>query len=348
MTRIPPQWPRQLPCRIALVGEAPGAEEVIKGAPFVGPAGELLDDLLRRAGIARGECLVTNVFHTRPPSNNVGWFFGGEDVNRDHFFPTHGALKNEWVPELARLNEELTKADPNVVVALGAIAMWALTGRDKITGNRGFTIPSSDGKWKVLPTYHPAFVLRSYGDKPVLYSDLKKALRNANDKKMIRVARRIHIIEVVADLDVMEEDIRAAGGCAVDVETDYLNTKQITMISFAPTEHDTYVIPFWNKDRPDYSNYDAVTEAAVVVRIGRILRDPGIRKLFHHAAYDLSYLSRDYGSVRGRIDDTMLIAHSMQPEWEKSLAHLGSLKTDELAWKHLRSKPKYAEGKADE
>lgn len=348
MTKVPPQLPRRTPCRIALVGEAPGVDEVKEGRPFVGESGRLLDDLLRRAGIDRGECLVTNVFSVRPPKNEVGFFFGGPDTISTYFFPTHGELKREHLPDLSRLFHELDTCQPNVVVALGAIPMWALTGRHKITGNRGYTVPSSCGKWKVLPTYHPAFVLRNYAEKPVLYSDLKKALRNADDRRVIRVSRRIHIIETVEDLDLMEDDIRAAGGCAVDVETDYLDTKQITCVSFAPTEHDTYVIPYWNKRRPDYHNYDERTEAAIAARLAGILGDPTLRKVFHNALYDLTYLARDYGPVRGRIDDTMLLAHSMQPEWEKSLAHLGSLHTDERAWKHMRSKPKYAEGKADE
>src|ERR1700722_11400307 len=60
---------------IVLVGEAPGAEEVKQGRPFVGRSGQLLDKILARAGIERKECLVANVFGFRPPGNKVDHFF---------------------------------------------------------------------------------------------------------------------------------------------------------------------------------------------------------------------------------------------------------------------------------
>ena len=67
-------WPAKSP-RIALVGEAPGEQEALEGKPFVGSSGHLLDELLKMAGLARDEMLVTNVFQERPPKNDVSFFF---------------------------------------------------------------------------------------------------------------------------------------------------------------------------------------------------------------------------------------------------------------------------------
>ena len=108
--------------KVIIVGEAPGYYEEREGRPFVGPSGYELDQLLMDAGIRRKECWVTNVIKTRPPDN---------DLKR---------LKeiNVSLPqEVANLREELSVFNPNVIIALGNIALEALTDK---TGIRNYTI----------------------------------------------------------------------------------------------------------------------------------------------------------------------------------------------------------------
>src|SRR5664280_1830162 len=133
--------------RIMLVGEAPGKDENILGRPFVGYAGQTLDNLLGQAGIARYQCLVTNVAREQPPANKISYFF------EDRKCTIPKPKMQAWI---AKLKEEIELYKPNILIALGATALWALTGEKKISDFRGYILPCSlvPGR-KVLATYHP-------------------------------------------------------------------------------------------------------------------------------------------------------------------------------------------------
>jgi uracil-DNA glycosylase family 4 len=104
---------------IMLVGEAPGEQEAAQGKPFVGNAGRVLSELLNLAGLSRHECLIANVARERPPGNKIAYFF------EDSKMTAPKAIMREWIKTL---KEEIEFYKPNIVVALGATAMWALTG----------------------------------------------------------------------------------------------------------------------------------------------------------------------------------------------------------------------------
>jgi uracil-DNA glycosylase len=152
---------------IMLVGEAPGLKEQQSGVPFVGDAGKLLDHLLADAGIERDRCVVTNVFHVRPANNMVGLFFGpkGGEVCLEKYPYLGRFLLADLKPEIERLSTEVKFFFPHlkVIVALGAVALWALTGRNGITANRGTLIhfQLGDNECVLVPTFHPSFLLRS-------------------------------------------------------------------------------------------------------------------------------------------------------------------------------------------
>ena len=90
---------------IVLVGEAPGAEEVRLGHPFVGRSGQLLDKILEKAGIDRKQCLVANVFRTQPPGNKVDHFFISRRAAAQQDIPIaeeYGQFGSAWVPRTIR------------------------------------------------------------------------------------------------------------------------------------------------------------------------------------------------------------------------------------------------------
>ncbi len=132
-----------LPARrrpVVLVGEAPGASEDASGVPFVGRAGQLLDDLLDAAGLPRAEVAVVNVLKCRPPDNRK---------------PARAEVANcrGW------LAAQLAVLDPDVVVALGGTAVeWFFGTGAKVGALRG-RLHEVDGR-RVLATYHPSAALR--------------------------------------------------------------------------------------------------------------------------------------------------------------------------------------------
>ena len=134
---------------VMLVGEQPGHDEDLAGAPFVGPAGKLLDRALQRAGVDRAETYVTNVvkhFKWEPKGNR-----------RIHAKPN----AVEITACLPWLQAELDIVKPTILVCLGATAAQALLGRTfKVTHHRGEWVKSAWARG-VMATVHPSSILRA-------------------------------------------------------------------------------------------------------------------------------------------------------------------------------------------
>ncbi|MCJ7479016.1 MAG: uracil-DNA glycosylase [Candidatus Nanohaloarchaeota archaeon QJJ-7] len=139
---------------VALVGEAPGADEVEQGEPFVGRAGEVLNQVLEDIGVAREELYITNLVKIRPPNNR--------DPKREEI--------EAWDPVL---EAELDCLNPETVVSLGNFASRELIGTEKgISQLHGKVF---NRKWRILPVFHPAATLYDPDKRPVLEKDLRKA-----------------------------------------------------------------------------------------------------------------------------------------------------------------------------
>lgn len=139
--------------RIALIGEGPGQTEDEEGRPFVGKAGALLDRILEAAGLRRQQVYISNVVLCRPPGNRVP---ADEEI---------AACR----PYLLR---RLRLIAPDIVVLLGATPLHALIDpRAKIGQERG-RWHRLDGRW-VLPTYHPAYLLRNPAAKKDAWEDFQ-------------------------------------------------------------------------------------------------------------------------------------------------------------------------------
>jgi len=139
--------------RILLVGEQPGDTEDREGHVFIGPAGRVLDEALREAGLDRAELYVTNAV------KHFKWEPRGK--RRLHKTPSQREVEacRQW------LEGELAAVAPALVVALGATAAKALLGPAfRITASRG-KVQRRPGRVPVVATYHPSFVLRTL-DRP--------------------------------------------------------------------------------------------------------------------------------------------------------------------------------------
>ena len=146
--------------RLMLIGEAPGAEEDRRGLPFVGPAGQLLDRMLAAIGHDRTNSYITNIVNWRPPGNRKP-------------SPAEMALCQPFI------DRHIALVNPALIVLLGDTAAKTLTNRTEgITRMRGkwFTWSKPDGgAIPLLPTFHPAFLLRSPAQKREAWMDLLAA-----------------------------------------------------------------------------------------------------------------------------------------------------------------------------
>jgi DNA polymerase len=144
--------------RLVFVGEAPGRDEDVQGEPFVGRAGQLLTEIITKGmKLRREDVYIANVIKCRPPDN-----------------------RNPEPDEVAScepfLLRQLSLIGPEVVVALGKFAAQTLLGtKTPITKLRG--------RWyewrgmKLMPTFHPAYLLRNPGDKRLVWEDIQKVMR---------------------------------------------------------------------------------------------------------------------------------------------------------------------------
>lgn len=135
---VPSEGP--IPAKIMLVGEYPGEREIQENRPFVGPSGWELDKMLGSAGINRLNCFVTNVVRERPRGNDISIWIPDtkKGVTKEHSI----LLRDRFVAPIVfegfkLLVDEIERCKPEVIIALGNIALWALTGRWGIKSWRG-------------------------------------------------------------------------------------------------------------------------------------------------------------------------------------------------------------------
>ena len=328
--------------KIAILGEAWGEQEARERVPFVGFAGQELTRMLSEAGIHRAECFLTNVFNQHPPGNNLEWFCGP----KAEALPGYPMLKSKYVraefaPELKRLGEEFIAANPNIIIALGNAATWAMLGRTAITKYRGTTAVSTHTitGFKILSTFHPSYILRGQWElRSTVILDLVKARREAEFPDLRRPQREIWIEPTLEDIYEFERQyLNRCRRIAIDIET---AGNQITCIGFSPDNAVALVIPFADSRRTGRSYWpDKETEVSVWRFVRKILTNRGISKTFQNGLYDITFLWRAYGIPTLNAEhDTMLLHHALQPEALKGLGFLGSVYTDEGPWKEMRER----------
>lgn len=142
-----------------IIGEAPGADEDRQGEPFVGRAGQLLNSMLRAIGFPRDQVYIANVLKSRPPNN------------RD----PHPSEVSACMPFLER---QIELVNPRIILCVGRIAAQNLLSTDRPIGKlRGEVHRLGIKQRPVVVTYHPAYLLRSPGEKRKAWDDLQLALQ---------------------------------------------------------------------------------------------------------------------------------------------------------------------------
>jgi len=304
--KIPPIGPSD--AKLAIVGEAPGAQEERLGLPFVGASGHLLDELLARNGHHRELCYITNVVKTRPRNNDFSAFYD------------KGKPKEELVLAREELLEELERVKPNAILALGNEALRALTGRDGITKWRGSILDSPVGK--VIPSIHPAFVLRQYEQKTILNFDIKRAIEQSEFPERKAPKARIHIwpsfSEVMSFLESLPRTF------TFDIET---QGERVRCLGLGISREEAMCIPFIKGGRESY--WPIEEEKVILGKLWEIFRSQEYRSVAQNFPFDATILEKEFGfEVRNLWMDTMVAQHCCYSELPKSLDFLCSIYTE--------------------
>lgn len=349
--------------RIAFIAEAPGENEVRKGEPLVGASGHEFRSMCSLAGIDPDATFRGNVISIRGSASSFDEFLVGKrdqaalagtagpppaetewtDWGVQNPIRSSGYLHPALWHELPRLHSELESYRPNVICALGGIALWALAHTSAISKLRGATRRGAGpfARFKLIPTYHPMMVIRDWSLRPICIMDYMKVLRESESAEISRKPCRIVVVEHPQEIPELLDNVLRL---AVDVET---RGGVITSISFSPNSTTAVVIPFTNAGGG--SAYDRDCELELWTHVRNILADRTRRLVFQNGLYDLQYLWRAHGiPVPGVCDDTMIAHHAMYPEMAKALGFLGSVYTDLPAWKPMRKLGKVQTEKADD
>ncbi|HUP44400.1 MAG TPA: uracil-DNA glycosylase [Thermoanaerobaculia bacterium] len=141
---------------LMFIGEAPGRDEDLKGEPFVGRAGQLLTDIIKAMKLSRDEVYIANVIKCRPPENR-----NPEPDELDACRPY--------------IRRQVELIQPKVIVTLGKFGLQSLL-------EKSYSISAVRGSWleyqgiRVMPTYHPAYLLRTPAAKKDVWNDMKKVM----------------------------------------------------------------------------------------------------------------------------------------------------------------------------
>jgi len=141
---------------LMFIGEAPGRDEDLQGEPFVGRAGQLLTDIIKAMKLTRNDVYIANVIKCRPPENR-------------------NPEPDEMEACRPYIRRQIEIIQPKVIVTLGRFALQSLT-------EKAYAISAVRGQWldykgiKVMPTYHPAYLLRTPAAKKDVWTDMKKVM----------------------------------------------------------------------------------------------------------------------------------------------------------------------------
>jgi uracil-DNA glycosylase family 4 len=316
----PPEGP--LTAKIAFIGEAPGQQERRLRRPFCGPSGQLLDQALRSTGISRSDCYITNVIKEQPPKNDISGFL---DLSKR--IPREGG---RWTYYLNLLQRELDATIANVFVAVGAVSLYALTGKTGISKQRGSILECSliPGK-KVIPILHPAAALRQYLFTHYIRIDLKRIKRESEFLDIRRPQRDLILNPDFSQILSFLQHFHATCPPYTELDIEVLN-EEISCLCIGSADYGTLCIPLID-ERGDI--FSPEQEIEIWDSLARLLEDPAVQKLGQNITFDATFIFRKLGIRTFPVLDTMVAQGISYPELPKGLDFLTSVYANEPYYK---------------
>ncbi len=265
---------------IAIVGEAPGATEAIKRTPFVGQSGQLLRNTLVKVNIDPLKTFITNAVICRPPGNET---------------PTPDIIERCR----KRLVEELRCRPIKLVLSLGNTPMRSLLkdNKLKITQERGRPRECKDLPGAVvLPTFHPALILRQRGAFKPFVEDLQTARKLLDEGVQEVPEPKYRIVkeeEVETAVDFLLRQAKKSPYFAADIETGGFNPRKDEILCLGVCYKPGYVVLFEGQQQ--------------VMRLKRLFSDASIKWVWHNGKFDTAFL-RTLG-LSARVDEDVILLH---------------------------------------
>lgn len=324
--------------KMLIVGEFMTRTDHETGYPFGGGVGKLFKSLMHTAGINPKDHTFTNVIMSRVPGDRISSIYGpkSEGIPNVRMLTRSKYVRAEYQHEVKRLWDLINQERPNLVLACGDLARWALTSETSIEQSRGRIVSGHAGipGIKVLPIYSGQQLVMDNKVRPLILADLHKAKRQMEFPEIVRPQRYIHIEPTLEDMeDFFNTYIEPSHKLDIDIET---KGALITCVGFAPSEERALVVPFYDERKPDAHYWPTSNEEIKAWQFVRRCCRAGKAVGGQNYQYDMQYLYQVVGIKNPNFtDDTMLMQHSLQPEMRKGLGFLASIYTDELPWKFM-------------
>jgi DNA polymerase len=299
--RVPPDG--KVGADILIVGEAPGERESEQQKPFVGPSGDILNNVLMRHGLDRSEVYVMNLCEFQPAGNKFENLEGSWQLKEG----------------LEKLVKYIIQHPPKVIITLGAHPTQALTGHDKIKSYRGSILPCIINKnIKVIPTVHPAYVLRDQSNYPVFDLDIKRAIGELAISGLQYPEYSTRIAPKGVELEEALEEILLSNYITLDIES-VIGTTHILCLGIGLSN--TKAVCLVNDNSSEYRH-----------AVARIL-ESDVKKILANGSFDEQMLYLNGFKLNNYFWDTQIAQHILNPELPKSLAFLTSIYTRQPYYK---------------
>ena len=323
--------------KVLIVGEFPKEQDLVRNEPFAGGIGFELSKMLAEAKIHKETCFCTYVIDDRVPSGNINGLVAESKAKATS---SHSLLHGRYVTQqvldgVARLKAEIELVKPDVVCAMGNLALFALTGEWSAMSWRSSIMESTlVPGLKVIPTYSPAMVVAQMYLRPIVVHDLKRVAKHVGKPKVERPDYKFQIrptfgqacstLQMLIDLSPCD-----LGG---DIET---RAGHIACIAFAWSGTEAICIPLMcQHDNEGYWTLDQETH--LVMLMCALMRKHRI--IGQNWNYDAQYIYRHWHFLCPNVSDTMIAHHSCFSNMEKNLAFLSSMYLeDHLYWKDDRT-----------
>jgi uracil-DNA glycosylase len=338
--------------KIVIIGEAPGADEVRANKPFVGASGKELDKMLADAGLLTftddavnplikhpdySNLYFSNVTLIRPKDNDIEHWIQrsskprtkGKNPTPAHWVEHRGWLVEPHVKEDAlRLIAEIKAIKPNVVIALGNTPFWALCKegiKGKVGTWRGSTLLSDAVPGvKVIPAYHPAFILRQWQHRRITVQDFRRA-------KAASVTPDFHPVDWEFTIgpsyhqttDFLQGLLGRLEHGEVYLTCDIEGAqKKVICVGLGVSDRQAICIPVLYKDRfyyPDDQRW------VVIVLLQRVLRHKNARVINQNIGFDTQFLVNDFLAYPNIYWDTMIAQNILFPGTPMNLGYQASM-----------------------
>jgi uracil-DNA glycosylase family 4 len=309
--------------KIMIVGDCPTVDDMLRRSAFTGTLGKALDGFLHDAGIARTECSISTVVKVAPLYGKIENLYTDKKQHK----PNAACYKGQ-----TELIAEVNRVKPNVIIALGNLALWALTGKIGANKWRGSVLPAKPefGDVKVVPTFDPRIVMKMWEWRPIFMRDLQRAKDESATNILSRPAWNFRLrpsFECVREtLAMLRRNAELeVTPLSIDIETRGAMT---ACIGIAWSRTEAICIPLMAVGAVGHNYWSEAEELFILEELRMLFTHPNVRVIGQNFGYDAQYFAVQAGFLPVVHYDTMLMQHTVLAGMKKSLDFISSMYCD--------------------